>query len=63
VLRAACRSEATRLTLAVTDLGSHGALQLSIFGDGERGPALRAAVARIQERFGETAIVPLSYHG
>jgi nucleotidyltransferase/DNA polymerase involved in DNA repair len=60
---ALCLARSTMLTLAVTDLGSHGALQLSIFGDGERGLALRAAVARIQERFGETAIVPLSSHG
>lgn len=47
----------TTLALAVSELESHGALQLSIFGDVERGPALRAAVARLQERFGEAAVV------
>jgi hypothetical protein len=46
--------------LSVTDLEGHGILQLSIFGDVDRGPALRAAIARIQERYGEAAIVTLS---
>jgi hypothetical protein len=46
------------LSLSVSNLESHGALQLSIFDDVDRGPALRAAIARIQERFGEDAIEP-----
>jgi len=54
--RLAVSSPPASLTLSVSDLESHGALQLSIFGDGERGPALRAAVARLQERFGEEVI-------
>jgi DNA polymerase IV len=52
-----CAPAPAKLSLCVTDLESHGALQLSIFGDVDRGPALRAAIARIQERFGETAIL------
>jgi DNA polymerase-4 len=48
----------TAVVLSVSNLESHGALQLSIFGDVDRGPALRAAIARIQERFGEDAIEP-----
>lgn len=44
------------LELRVAGLGTRGVLQLSIFGEVERGPALRAAVARIQDRFGEGAV-------
>jgi hypothetical protein len=33
-------------------------IQLTLFGDPERGAALRAAIARIQDRFGEAAIAP-----
>jgi DNA polymerase-4 len=54
-LRGGGRGERS-ITLSVSELESHGALQLAIFGDGERGPALRAAVARLQERFGEEVI-------
>jgi len=39
-------------------LEARGLIQLSLFGDPERGPLLRAAIARIQDRFGEAAIVP-----
>jgi nucleotidyltransferase/DNA polymerase involved in DNA repair len=44
------------LELRVGGLGTRGVLQLSIFGETERGPALRATVARIQDRFGERAV-------
>jgi DNA polymerase IV len=45
-----------RLTLIAGSLETRGLIQLSLFGDPDRGPALRAAIARIQERFGEQAI-------
>jgi DNA polymerase IV len=45
------------LTLTASGLETRGLLQLSLFGDPDRGPALRAAIARIQDRFGEAAIV------
>jgi hypothetical protein len=44
------------LELRVGGLGARGVLQLSIFGEIDRGPALRAAVARIQDRFGERSV-------
>jgi hypothetical protein len=44
------------LELRAGGLGARGVLQLSIFGETDRGPALRAAVARIQDRFGERAV-------
>jgi DNA polymerase IV len=47
-----------RLTLIAGGLEARGLIQLSLFGDPERGPLLRAAIARIQDRFGEAAIVP-----
>src|SRR3989442_577512 len=47
-----------KLTLIAGGLEARGLIQLSLFGDPERGPLLRAAIARIQDRFGETAIVP-----
>ena len=47
-----------KLTLIAGGLEARGLIQLSLFGDPERGPLLRAAIARIQDRFGEAAIVP-----
>jgi DNA polymerase-4 len=47
-----------RLTLVASGLEARGLIQLSLFGDPERGAALRAAIARIQDRFGEAAIAP-----
>jgi DNA polymerase-4 len=46
------------MTLVASGLETRGLIQLSLFGDPERGPALRAAIARIQDRFGEAAIAP-----
>src|SRR5204863_7581539 len=46
------------LTLTASSLETRGLIQLSLFGDTERAVALRAAIARIQDRFGEAAIAP-----
>jgi DNA polymerase-4 len=44
------------LELSLGELESRGVLQLSIFGDEDRGPALRAAIARLQSRYGEGVV-------
>jgi DNA polymerase-4 len=44
------------LELRVGALETRGAIQLSIFGDEDRGPALRSAIARLQSRYGEGVI-------
>src|SRR5439155_24644357 len=48
------------LTLVASSLETRGLIQLSLFGDTERAVALRAAIARIQDRFGEAAIASAS---
>jgi hypothetical protein len=45
-----------RLTLIAGGLETRGLIQLTLFGDPDRGAALRAAIARIQDRFGEAAV-------
>ncbi len=52
----AARPRIEALELAVGRLEPQGAIQLSIFGDEDRGPALRSAIARIQNRYGEAVI-------
>jgi nucleotidyltransferase/DNA polymerase involved in DNA repair len=52
------KSKIESLTLIAGGLETRGVIQLSLFGDPDREPLLRAAIARIQDRFGEEAIVP-----
>src|SRR5205823_13962381 len=51
------------LTLIAAALETRGLIQLSLFGDPDREPLLRAAIARIQDRFGEEAIMPAASVG
>ncbi len=44
------------LELTATGLETGGGVQLSLFGDESRAPALRAAVARLQDRYGERSV-------
>ncbi len=45
------------MELSVTYLTGSDALQLSLFGDEDRSPALRSVVARVQERYGERVLM------
>jgi DNA polymerase-4 len=56
ILQARITTSVAALEISVGSLETQGAIQLSIFGDEDRGPALRSAIARLQNRFGERAI-------